>query len=138
MKVQIFNALPDSARQIRISVFMEEQGFLDEFDALDETAVHAVAFDGDLPIATCRFWPADDGWHVGRLAVIRKYRGRGVGKAMLEAAERHVRKMGGASLSLHAQCRARTFYQKCGYQAFGEIDYEEGVEHVQMIKQLEI
>lgn len=136
MTVQIFSDLPDSARLIRIAVFMEEQGFVDEFDALDETAVHAVMLDGDLPVATCRFWPADDGWHVGRLAVIKAYRGRGIGRAMLEAAEDHIRALGGNSLSLHAQCRAQAFYQKCGYQAFGETDYEEGVAHVQMFKKL--
>lgn len=134
MRVEYFHFLPKQARQIRISVFMDEQGFTEEFDALDEICTHLVMFDRDVPVATCRIWLAEDGWHVGRLAVIKFYRGRGLGQDMLMYAERHVRGLGGASISLHAQCRAEAFYRKCGYVPYGEIDYDEGVEHVHMRK----
>ena len=134
MRVEYFSFLPKQARQIRISVFMDEQGFTEEFDALDEICTHLVMFDRDIPVATCRIWLARDGWHMGRLAVIKFYRGRGLGQEMLERAERHVCGLGGASISLHAQCRAEAFYRKCGYIPYGEIDYDEGVEHVHMRK----
>ena len=39
-------------------------------------------------------------------------------------------------ISLHAQCRAEAFYQKCGYTPYGEIDYDEGVAHIHMRKEL--
>ena len=83
MRVEYFHFLPKQARQIRISVFMDEQGFTEEFDALDEICTHLVMFDRDIPVATCRIWLAEDGWHVGRLAVIKFYRGRGLGQDML-------------------------------------------------------
>ena len=134
MRVEIFTTLPDAAKRIRVAVFMQEQGFCDEFDALDEQCVHLVAFDGDLPTATCRVWLAEDGWHVGRLAVMREYRGKGIGGLMLQHAEVHARSLGGGSISLHAQCRAEAFYRKYGYTPYGGIDYEEGVEHVHMRK----
>ncbi len=136
MKVRFFDSLPDAARQIRVTVFMNEQGFTDEFDAKDKIAMHAVMFDGEMPVATCRFWQGDDGWHVGRLAVIQAFRGRGLGQAMLDVSEAHVRSVGGHSVTLHAQVRAKEFYEKCGYRAFGEVDYDEGVEHVYMKKDL--
>ena len=136
MRVEYFDALPQEAKQIRIAVFMDEQGFRNEFDALDEICTHLVMFDGDVPVATCRIWLADDSRHVGRLAVIKPYRGRGLGQEMLQHAEAYVRALGGDSISLHAQCRAEAFYRKCGYSPYGEIDDDEGVEHVHMKKNL--
>lgn len=136
MRTEIFHSLPDAAKCIRISVFMQEQGFAQEFDALDELAVHLVAFDDSLPIATCRIWEQDGFWHVGRLAVIKSHRGMGLGAQMLGAAEKYVKAQGGKRISLHAQCRAETFYRRCGYLPYGEIDYDEGVEHVHMQKEL--
>ena len=136
MRVAYFDALPQEAKQIRIAVFMNEQGFTDEFDALDEICTHLVLYDGELAVVTCRIWLAHDGWHVGRLAVIKEYRGRGLGKDMLKHAEEYVRCVGGNSIALHAQCRAETFYRKCGYTPYGETDYDEGVPHVHMKKHL--
>ncbi|MBQ7380222.1 MAG: GNAT family N-acetyltransferase [Clostridia bacterium] len=134
MRVEYYDYLPEAAKQIRVSVFMEEQGFLEEFDELDNLATHLVLFDDTIPVATCRLWQSEHGWHVGRLAVIKCYRGQGVGQIMLQKAEQLVISRGGHSIYLHAQCRAKTFYEKCGYQAFGNIDYDEGVEHVHMVK----
>ena len=137
MRVEYFRFLPKQAKQIRIFVFMDEQGFTEEFDALDEICTHLVMFDRDIPVATCRTWLAEDGWHVGRLAVIKGYRGRGLGQEMLEHVEQYVRAKNGVSLSLHAQCRAETFYRKCGYLPYGDVDYDEGVEHIHMQKRFE-
>lgn len=134
MHIEIYNSLPDSAKRIRETVFMQEQGFVDEFDALDEVATHLVAFDGDIPAAVCRIWLAENGYRVGRLAVLKEKRGTGLGAAMLAESERYVRTLGGHSISLHAQCRAERFYRKCGYTPYGEIDYDEGVEHIHMRK----
>lgn len=136
MRTEIFHALPEQAKQIRITVFMDEQGFMQEFDALDGLCTHLLGYDGDRPIATCRIWQANDGWHVGRIAVIQSHRGRGLGTQMLASAEQYVKSQGGTALSLHAQCRAEGFYRQCGYVPFGEIDDDEGVPHVYMKKEL--
>ena len=134
MRVEIYTILPDSARDIRIAVFMDEQGFKDEFDALDDMCTHYVAFDDENPVATCRTWLAEDGYHLGRLAVLKSHRGQGLGALMLQKAEAYVKSIGGDSISLHAQCRAEAFYRKSGYTPYGEMDYDEGVEHIHMRK----
>ncbi len=137
MKTTQFPSLPDSAKHIREVVFVNEQGFEQEFDELDNISTHLVTFDNAVPIATCRVWLAEDGYHVGRLAVIKEKRGQGVGQGLLKKAETLVRVLGGSCISLHAQCRAEAFYRKCGYEPFGNIDYDEGVEHVHMRKFLD-
>lgn len=136
MRIEIFNTLPEHAARIRIAVFMEEQGFLQEFDDIDGICSHLVGYDGQAAVATCRIWQSEKDWHVGRLAVIKEHRGTGLGAQMLGAAEQFVKAQGGTSLTLHAQCRAEAFYTRCGYLPFGEIDDDEGVLHVHMSKTL--
>ena len=87
-------------------------------------------------MGTCRiFWDEAMDCHVlGRLAVVKEYRGRQAGAAIMEEAEQYVRRLGGSSIVLHAQCRAAAFYQKCGYTEFGEIADDQGCHHIWMRK----
>ncbi|MBQ4101319.1 MAG: GNAT family N-acetyltransferase [Oscillospiraceae bacterium] len=128
--------MPEDAMKVRILVFVEEQGFVDEFDEIDAVATHFVAYDGDHPIGTCRlFW--DDikkRYTIGRLAVVKEYRGRSLGRRLLASAEEETKKQGGEALYLHAQCRAEGFYQKAGYTSFGPVEPEEGCPHIWMVK----
>ena len=134
MKVIISHTLPTDAIHVRTVVFMNEQGFKEEFDALDDVCTHFVAYGDEGAVATCRTWLAEDGYHLGRLAVLKSHRGQGLGALMLQEAEAYVKSIGGESLSLHAQCRAEVFYRKSGYTPYGEMDYDEGVEHIHMRK----
>ena len=60
-KVEIYSELPDEAKAIRQAVFVEEQGFQEEFDELDNTeAAHLVGFVEGEPVCTCRFFRAKD------------------------------------------------------------------------------
>ena len=56
MNYKIYDQLPQEAKEIRIKVFMEEQGFKDEFDDLDDLCQHLVVFGNNQPIGTCRFY----------------------------------------------------------------------------------
>lgn len=137
MKTIIYHGLPDAAKQVRQKVFVEEQGFCNEFDDLDETAAHIVMFDEDeIPVATCRiFWDTKKGMYIlGRLAVLKEYRGKNIGAAMLGETETYIRENGGKCVALHAQCRVSAFYQKLGFTEFGDIEEDEGCPHVWMIK----
>ena len=139
MKVSVYNSLPNDAVMIRQKVFIEEQGFKDEFDNTDKVASHIVMYnENDEPIATCRVFEdrKKGGFIFGRLAVIESYRGMNIGTKIIREAERLVVKMGGTSISLHAQCRVRSFYEKSGYIAYGAIENEEGCPHIWMTKQL--
>ena len=51
-----YDTLPQCAKDIRINVFINEQGFKEEFDELDGISNHLVTFDGDKPCATVRFY----------------------------------------------------------------------------------
>ncbi|MCM1468050.1 MAG: GNAT family N-acetyltransferase [Alistipes sp.] len=137
MKILVYDYFPDYAKEIRREVFTNEQGFQNEFDETDNTAAHFVLFEEkEEPIATCRvFWNEEmEAYTLGRLAVIKKYRGRNMGSVMVKEAEKYVREKGGKKLILHAQCRAADFYKKLGFEEFGDVGDEEGCPHIWMKK----
>lgn len=139
MKVIVFDFLSDDAKMIRKKVFMDEQGFENEFDDTDKIASHIVMYnEKEEPVATCRFFESSEKnkFIFGRLSVIASYRGMNIGTKIIKEAEKNVTKKGGISMSLHAQCRVKSFYEKIGYTEFGEIEDDEGCPHIWMNKQL--
>ena len=138
MEIKGFKGLVEDALKIRITVFVKEQGFVDEEDEMDAVATHLVAYEDGKPIATCRFFKENDGedYLLGRLCVLKEKRGAGVGARLLLEAEKGAKALGAASLKLHSQYHARAFYEKCGYKQVGEIELEQGKEHVWMKKYL--
>ncbi|MDE6869430.1 MAG: GNAT family N-acetyltransferase, partial [Clostridia bacterium] len=78
MEFKTYDKLPGEAKDIRIEVFVKEQGFEEEFDNVDNYATHVVAFDGGRAIATCRYFCQDGYYLIGRIAVIKEYRGSGL------------------------------------------------------------
>ena len=137
-RIEHYATLPDMAREIRVEVFVDEQGFLEEFDTTDGISTHFLVFDGERAVATCRVFQAESAgsYILGRLAVRKEYRGKGLGASLLSAAEEYAREVGGTQLALHAQCAARSFYEKCGFSAYGEIEYEQDCPHTWMKKPL--
>ena len=92
MKFRIYTAgLPEEAKKIRLEVFVKEQGFEEEFDSVDDTAAHIVLFDGKTPVGVCRvFKDSGSGKTViGRVAVKKELRGKGLGTRIIEAAEEY-------------------------------------------------
>ncbi len=138
MTIREYNGLPDEALAVRTTVFVEEQGFVDEFDEIDRIAVHFIAFDENVPIGTCRIFTQDGGstFLLGRLCVLAAYRGRGVGRQLVAAAEAGVRQRGGGSLALHSQYHAKEFYAALGYTAYGDVEDEQGCPHIWMKKEI--
>lgn len=138
MMTKVYYVLPEEAKDIREKVFVEEQGFKEEFDAADGVSVHLVAFDCGKPVATCRFFKGDEEgvYLIGRIAVMPEYRKKGVGASIVSEAEKLAAEAGGRESVVHAQTHASGFYAKLGYQPFGEPDDEEGVPHIWMRKAL--
>ncbi|MBN1848956.1 MAG: GNAT family N-acetyltransferase [Deltaproteobacteria bacterium] len=120
-------------RKIRTSVFMGEQNVPEslDFDGLDPHVVHVLVKDGDQFAGTGRM--LGDG-HIGRLAVLKEYRGRGVGVAAVRALIREAQRMGMKRVFLGAQMHARGFYQKLGFTEYGSPFMEAGIEHIHMEK----
>ena len=139
MRVAIFQTIPQQAVEIRQKVFVDEQGFQNEFDDIDLIAVHFVLFDDlNIPTATCRVFKEEKNsiYIIGRLAVTKESRGKNIGGLIVEKAEEYVKKMGGEQIQLHTQCRITAFYNRLGFSAFGEIEDDEGCPHVWMRKML--
>lgn len=134
MKIQCYDHLPAAAAAIRYDVFMEEQGFQNEFDAIDDRARHLVLFIEDEAVGTCRFYEENGVIYIGRVCVRKNHRGKSFGSAMLSAVEKIVCAEGGGTTTLHAQVQAQPFYEKLGYTAYGAIDQEEGCPHIWMRK----
>ena len=140
MEIKIFHSLPEAAVAIRTAVFVEEQGFQEEFDSIDHRAIHFVAYENGAPIATCRIFVDDSDattYLLGRFAVLLPFRGAGVGRAMMREVEQYAAGMGIHCLRLHAQCRVEKFYQKLGFSTYGEVELEENCPHVWMKKSIQ-
>lgn len=136
MIVKIFDELNNDSMIVRNKVFVEEQGFVDEFDDIDKIAIHIIFYD-EQPFATCRIFKNENNDYViGRFAVLKEYRGRGIGTFMLKRAEEYIKSFGGVNVKIHAQTRAKLFYEKAGYYAVGVEDYDENVPHVWLKKEL--
>jgi predicted GNAT family N-acyltransferase len=128
-------ALP-LARPVRELVFVTEQKVpLElEWDEWDERSDHAVARDaGGQAIGTARLLP--DG-RIGRMAVLREWRRRGVGAALMEALLQKAREQSMSRVTLHAQTHAAGFYRRFGFSERGGEFWEAGIPHVEMTLEL--
>jgi predicted GNAT family N-acyltransferase len=136
--VKEYSYLPEDARKIRNEVFVDEQGFVDEFDAIDEIAKHMVIYDREQPISTCRIYfnISKQSYVVGRIAVIKAWREKNIGATILKAAEDNIRKNGGKYVILSAQVQAGGFYEKQGYHKQGIAFLDEDCPHIWMKKNL--
>ena len=121
----------DHAAPIRFAVFVEEQGVPREIelDEMDGACVHAVAFEGDRAVATGRLLP--DG-HIGRMAVLKPWRGRGIGSRMLGRLIEQARSRGDREVALSAQVHAVAFYRAHGFVEDGDAYLEAGILHQAM------
>lgn len=138
METKIYNQLPDEAKEIRFEVFVKEQGFEEEFDDIDKTATHIILFDGSHPVGVCRVFtdPESGRVMIGRVAVRKAFRGRGLGADIIKAAEEYAAGSGVSEIWIHSQERAAGFYSTLGYEDTGIHDVEEGCPHILMKKAL--
>ncbi|MGF6164095.1 Acetyltransferase [Pseudomonas fluorescens] len=120
-------------RRIRETVFVAEQSVPPEleWDADDVTAVHFLALEGDFPIGTARLLP--DG-HVGRVSVLKDWRGLKVGDALMQAVIGEAEERGLKQQMLSAQVQATAFYERLGFHMVSEEFLEAGIPHVDMVR----
>lgn len=138
MIIKDYNYLPEEAKKIRSEVFVKEQGFYDEYDEFDDIAKHMVMYSNEEPISTCRIYynSEKESYIIGRVAVLKEWRGKNIGRRILNAAEEYIRKNGGKSVMLSGQVRVAGFYEKLGYIKQGETYLDEGCPHIWMKKNL--
>lgn len=126
----------DLLAQIRTEVFILEQKVPVEleWDNLDAHAIHLLAQDGNgNPLGCARI--TDQG-KIGRMAVVKDGRGKGIGKALLVAAIEYCRAHHWMDISLSAQTYAIGFYEKAGFVVCSAEYLDAGIPHHDMILNL--
>ncbi|MFK7878917.1 GNAT family N-acetyltransferase [Roseobacter sp.] len=125
----------DTCLALRRSVFIDEQGVseTDEVDGRDNGALHLLAQREKKPIGTARILIIEDTAKIGRVCVLKTQRGTGLGAALIQAAlevargHPHVQRA-----QLGAQLHALAFYEKLGFNAFGPVYDDAGIDHRDM------
>ena len=133
---------PAGYQALRREVFIEEQAVseAEEWDGRDEDAWHVVLYDAAAPPAcvACARLLVDEGGQaaaVGRVAVARSQRERGVGSLLMARVhELALGRLGLLSLRLDAQVQVIPFYEKMGYSLVpGEVFLDAGIPHRKML-----
>lgn len=155
------SSLFKDAMVVRTEVFVHEQGvpIEHERDEDDKRSIHWVIYaDAEKPVGVIRLVPAPHDhpgmfFKLGRLAVVKEYRGFGIGRMLVDAAVGYAREnpaevgprgkdgaivegLGGwdGRCLVHAQSSVKGMWAKCGFvidESMGEWD-EEGMMHVGM------
>ena len=120
---------------IRYEVFVGEQNVPEELeiDGLDGEAKHALAFVDGVPIGTGRI--LNDG-HIGRVAVLKNYRGLGIGKSIMKDLIKWAQDMSLEKVCLSSQWHAHSFYLDLDFVCVGKIYKEAGIDHIKMFRAL--
>jgi len=128
-----------AALALREEVFVREQGVprSEELDGHDDEALHLLAYDSSgAVVGTLRLLIAEDCCKVGRVAVARSSRGRGIASSMLALALAQARSRGAVRARLAAQLGALGVYERAGFAVESEPFIEAGIEHVWMGREL--
>jgi predicted GNAT family N-acyltransferase len=130
----------DSCFRIRTAVFVEEQQIpLEiEMDEYDSEAVHflLVTACDDTPIGTARLLDKAGVAKIGRVAILKGFRGAGLGKVLMEGMMAEARKRGFREAMLDSQVYAIPFYETVGFVAEGEEFLDAGIPHYRMRREL--
>mgnify|MGYP001184729344 FL=1 len=116
---------------LRRAVFIEEQAVPEalEVDGLDAGAIHLLATLDGRPVGTARLLVDGDHAKIGRVAVLRELRGRGIGAAIMREAVAALRRRGVREARLGAQVHALAFYEGLGWEAHGPEFDDAGIPH---------
>lgn len=117
---------------LRRRVFIEEQKVAEalEWDGLDAIAMHVLAVCNEgSPVGCGRLLP--DG-RIGRMAVLQGWRGKGIGRLLLQELLAMARQRGMRSVSLSSQIQAIPFYEQAGFRAHGPVYMDANIPHQDM------
>lgn len=125
----------EKAFEIRRLVFVIEQEVdpAEEYDEFEGISVHFLASIDGVPAGTCRMRPTEKGLKLERFAVLKNFRGKGVGAALVQACLNHELLRNSKHVYMHAQEHALEFYGKYGFEAEGERFWECEIPHFTMV-----
>lgn len=119
--------------EIRRKVFVVEQCVdpEEEYDEFEKTSTHYLAIYEGIKAGTCRFRTTENGIKLERFAVLKAYRGKGIGAALVKKCLENI-DVQSHYVYLHAQLHAIPFYEKLGFECTGPQFSEAGIEHFKM------
>jgi predicted GNAT family N-acyltransferase len=131
LPVPVFSTLCNAAFSLRRDVFVREQHVPEdeENDAYDLAAIHFVALLEGEVVGALRLIERPEHVKIGRVAVHRLFRGRGIARLMIEKARAHARALGHERFYLTAQSDKLGLYEKLGFVAFGPEIIDGGMPH---------
>lgn len=136
LKVEIVKWIDEheSLTMIREKVFIEEQKVTSqlEWDGMDEEAIHFLAFKNEKAIGCARAFVIENYMQLGRMAVLKEYRGEGVGTALIEKAITTAKLNQLSAIYISAQCHAIDFYKKFGFEITSDIYLDAEILHRDM------
>jgi predicted GNAT family N-acyltransferase len=126
------------AYKIREIVFVDEQQVPadEEYDEYETSSRHFLAFIDGIPCGTARWRYTDKGIKLERFAVLREYRNRKVGSALVKALLQDIQAQPastGKLLYLHGQVSAMPLYSKFGFVPVGDMFEECSIQHYKMV-----
>lgn len=139
IKTVEYLAAIEPIRSIRIEVFQIEQKVAEEleFDGLDETAIHLLAYLENRPVGTARIRKIDNETaKIERLSVLPKVRNKGIGKQLMVKAIEIITAQNYKNIVIHAQEYIKNLYLKLGFKQIGNTFEEANIPHVKMVKTL--
>lgn len=120
---------------IRIRVFVQEQRVPAEIelDRDDQRAMHFLAIRSGKAVGTARVVIKRRAAKIGRMAVLKSHRRKGVGAALLKRAVAAAAHLRAGKIYLHAQVAVVGFYERLGFRAVGKVFDEAGIAHRKMV-----
>lgn len=119
--------------QIRRTVFVEEQHCPPELEwEFEDESVHFLARFNGVPAGACRWRRTDNGYKLERFAVLPDFRGKGIGKALVQTVLSDLPK-GASTVYLNAQIPAMPLYIQFGFEKVGSAFDEAGIRHYKML-----
>ena len=122
------------ALAIRLRVFVKEQNVSAdiELDSDDTRAIHFLAIAAGRAVGTARLVLHGGSAKIGRMAVLKTHRGKGVGRQLLQRAIAAAKKLGAKKIYLHAQVAVIGFYEKLQFRGVGPVFDEAAIPHRKM------
>lgn len=128
----------DDAYLVRKNVFILEQNVDEniEIDEFDSIALHLVVYKNGKPIATGRLFTMDDLCIIGRVCVLKEYRGKDIGKFLMKKLMDKAESLNPYAIKIDSQLHAIDFYRQFGFEVQSGVFLDAGIEHMRMVKYL--
>eukprot|EP01015_Nassula_variabilis_P027787 TRINITY_DN5736_c0_g2_i3.p1 TRINITY_DN5736_c0_g2~~TRINITY_DN5736_c0_g2_i3.p1 ORF type:complete len:174 (+),score=31.05 TRINITY_DN5736_c0_g2_i3:62-583(+) len=120
--------------QLRTEIFHSEQGIDKSLmvDDDDQDGFHVVMFEKQQSVGSGRLVKIDGDWRIGRVCIVKSLRGKGYGKLLMEECHRFALEQGIKNIKIESQRPQQKFYEKLGYEAYGDVFVKVGIEHIKM------